>query len=346
MKAQGCGIVLCTLFLVAAVVVGGVMIWLFLPQQSKASLASGLVTAQEPDYEFFKCNDKNRTNCCNGLDGSICDMRADEVMYAGLHNAMATKEDGFLIGRNHDLELEKALRAGYRAINLDLGKCNGELRLIHGLCALGGRDPEETFGSIVDFLKVNPTEIVIINIQVVRDEDENEDNTVALSDIESLVKRVPGMFPRMYSHPKRSEPWPTLRELRESGKQILFFHYNMADVCLREGCPEGFHDWFLYGEETEYSFRNVADVEDTESSCLVTRGNTRSSFFAVNLFVTPSSRSASMQLNDIKFLQNHIPACAQLNFEKPVNVVFVDHWSVGDLPLYVQRRNRIRGAVV
>ena len=48
---------------------------------------------------------------CNGLITN-CDLRFNELMFAGLHNAMATVEDGFLFGANHDLSLEKALEAG------------------------------------------------------------------------------------------------------------------------------------------------------------------------------------------------------------------------------------------
>ena len=83
-------------------------------------------------YEFIQCDDTSGTgDCCNGLEG-ICDLRANEVLYATLHNGMATFEDGFLFGPNHKYQLESALKAGYRGLNLDLCNCGGETIFCHG----------------------------------------------------------------------------------------------------------------------------------------------------------------------------------------------------------------------
>jgi hypothetical protein len=47
----------------------------------------------------------------------------DEILYGYVHNAVATDENGFTILVNHDFSLEKALTAGYRAMELDVGRC-------------------------------------------------------------------------------------------------------------------------------------------------------------------------------------------------------------------------------
>ena len=87
--------------------------------------------APAPQYQFIQCDREGTGDCCNGLD-SICDLRADEVLYATLHNGMATFEDGFAFGPNHKYQLERSLEAGYRGLNLDLCNCGGETTFCHG----------------------------------------------------------------------------------------------------------------------------------------------------------------------------------------------------------------------
>ena len=87
--------------------------------------------APAPQYQFIQCDREGTGDCCNGLD-SICDLRADEVLYATLHNGMATFEDGFAFGPNHNYQLERSLEAGYRGLNLDLCNCGGETTFCHG----------------------------------------------------------------------------------------------------------------------------------------------------------------------------------------------------------------------
>jgi hypothetical protein len=77
-----------------------------------------------PVYQFMQCED-NGEGCCNGLN-SNCNLRANEILYATLHNAMATFEDGFIFGPNHQKKLEQAIEVGYRGINLDLCNCGGQ----------------------------------------------------------------------------------------------------------------------------------------------------------------------------------------------------------------------------
>lgn len=344
-KSSTCCRVTCIILLLSVLIVaGGIVLWQYLPEKHRTSLVTPLVDLREPDFVFSKCDD-NKENCCNGLE-TICDLKADEIMYAGLHNANAAFENGFLVAPNHYLSLEKALVAGYRAINIDLGKCSGQLRLIHGRCQLGQRDPVEVLGNIGTFLDKNPTEIVILNIQLVLDSTTPEDRMITPEEIAALYSSVPGFARRLYDHPSVSTPWPTLRSLRDNWKQILLFYYNAPDICYLSGCPTGLHDWFVYARETEFSFASVQEVRNTDRSCLVTRGRDEATMLAVNLFVTLPNKAASTELNSIQFLQQHISTCSELNNGRPVNVVWVDFWNRGDLPLFVQRQNDARGRAI
>jgi hypothetical protein len=55
------------------------------------------------------------------IDG-LCDLRVDEILYGYVHNAVATDENGFTISSITTF-VEKALTAGYRAMELDVGRC-------------------------------------------------------------------------------------------------------------------------------------------------------------------------------------------------------------------------------
>lgn len=315
--------------------------WQYLPEESRASVASNFIDTEVPEYRFSQCTEDD-LNCCNGLNNT-CDLRADEIMYAGLHNAMAARENGFLVGANHDLSMEKALEAGYRAINIDFGKCNGRPQLYHGKCGIGSRNPVQLLSNIVTFLDQNPTEIVLITVQFVNDDAEtNPANVATVSDLVAVIDSVDGLTEKLYAHPGLSEPWPTLRELRDTGKQIILFHYNVG-ICHQEGCPYGLHDYFVYAEETEFQFASLLEIEDTTRSCSVTRGSNRATFFGINLFLTLPSRAAADTVNSIQFLQRHVSECEELNGGNLANIVWVDFWTRGQLPLFVQRRNNHRG---
>lgn len=167
----------------------------------------------EYSYEFIQCQDMS--NCCNGLE-EICDLGVDDILWATSHNAMATKENGFIFGYNHLYELESSLKAGYRCLSLDVCNCGGEYQLCHGICDLGARDPTEVFTNIISFMQDNPTELIMINLQV----NSEVSDEVSLNDFSSLLNNVPGFGERLYVHDP-TQSWPTLRTLKDSG-QVCF----------------------------------------------------------------------------------------------------------------------------
>jgi hypothetical protein len=146
------------ILMVVVLAVAGVLIWKFapideainsiLPSYNSSTSVSGATSGNysvggsdfedvseaptETPYQFIQCSNEGQ-DCCNGLDTN-CDLRANEILYATLHNAMATFEDGFIFGPNHEKKLEGAVEAGYRGVNLDLCNCGGELVFwwVHG----------------------------------------------------------------------------------------------------------------------------------------------------------------------------------------------------------------------
>jgi hypothetical protein len=181
------------------------------PALSPTTTPSPIIISITPaPFSFMQCEDATQTqnNCCNGLD-NICDLGVDEIFYAGVHNAMASFEGGFLFQQNHQLQLEGALEAGYRGINLDVCNCNGEYQLCHGICNFGARDPVETFASINSFLDENPTETILIILEI----NNGVDETVDLDEVYNILSGVDGLVEKIYVHNDRTAPWPSLREV-------------------------------------------------------------------------------------------------------------------------------------
>jgi hypothetical protein len=165
---------------------------------------------QELTYQFNQCSQDGSGACCNGLD-SICDLRVDEILYATVHNAMATFEDGFLFGPNHQYKLEGALEAGYRGLNLDICNCGGEHIFCHGICTLGPRTVDDVMLGVNQFLDDNPTEVVVFIYQV----NSNVDQEVNLQGFYDKMTLVDGFVDKIYVHDGPNSTWPTLGELTD-----------------------------------------------------------------------------------------------------------------------------------
>jgi hypothetical protein len=277
---------------------------------------------------------ETKEDCCQGLDG-LCDLRLDQILLAGAHNSFASIDKGFLVP-NHKLETKLSLDAGFRDIGVDMCNCNGQYVLCHGYCQLGQLPSVEYFGEIVAFLNNNPSEIIVINMEI----NSGADQEVTLDGIYNVLTQVNGMTDMLYQHGNPADEWPTLRTLRDAGKRIVLFHYNGAN-CDADDCPVGMNYYWDHAVDTQYSFRNLEELEDSTSSCNIIRGADRGSnhFFAVNSFVTPSSQSTSETINSRDFANRRIDTCSRVNRNRTVTTYYVDFWSLGEVPQMVQARN-------
>jgi hypothetical protein len=158
-------------------------------------------------FDFLQC-DPERVACCNGLE-NICDMKINEIMFATVHNAMATKEDGFLLNPSHRYSLESALEAGYRGIHLEVCKCNGVYEFCHGICHLGARDPTEVFLNIDRFLRDNPQEVLLMKLQINNEVHQQVD----LDELYELMGNATHFASNLYVQNYLNEEWPTLRAM-------------------------------------------------------------------------------------------------------------------------------------
>jgi hypothetical protein len=321
----------------------GILWWEAVPESFPHGRVLATVPQKAATTGFNRCtaDEIKNGNCCNGIGGKFCDLPVTKATFAMVHNAMASKADGFFLFPSHIRPLEEALTAGYRGINLDIGRCDGRYLLIHGYCPLGSRDPATVLFNINSFLDKNPRAVIMLLLQLNSDADEDVD----LQDVYKIAAGVGGFVDKLYAHPGPGTAWPTLRTLISSNKRILFFHFNgpsCADLAASggPGCPAGFHDWFGYADETDFELSSVAEVQNTETSCKVTRGGGTRDFLGINVFLQLPSQRDSTTMNKKAFLERQLKECSRKNSNRPVNVFMVDFWSIGDAVNVAQSRNQ------
>ena len=357
-------VVFIIVLLICIAIVGGVLLWQYIPDDQKETISGIAGTIQIPtgggdgssliappsNYTFLQCDGtgststNSSTDCCNGLVG-LCDFAADDILMAGIHNAHSSIADGYYVVPNHNYNVMYALDYGYRTLNFDIGVCNDELLFVHGSCKLPTSDILTTFTAINNWLDNHPTEILLIPLQIVND----LDRPVDLQEIYSLMNSIDGFTSKMYQK-VADEPWPTLRTMISTNQRVVVFQYNSLKSCSEALfsdnpdayiCPPGFHDWFTFAGESKFDFDDETELDDKATACNITRGRLKGPFYAINVFLKiPSKSIQSTTLNNKSFLQDHIAMCSFINNGLDVNVVFVDFWSEGSLPEVVQIHNQ------
>lgn len=359
-KRQQCGLLIATIFIIAVVIsVSVTIVHIYqVPSANEkpttppvnvntpvATTSAPVVTSVRPTTIPTEAPTITGFQACNG-DESLCDVPANQVLYATLHNAISSLEDGVTIVPNHALQLEKALQSGWRGLNFDIGKCSAftdqPVRLVHGICSLGTRDPIEVFTNIQTFLEDKPNEVILMPVEIVNTLD---GGAVSFAEIFAIMDQVPGFTSLLYQHPGSGAAWPTLRELIAANTRILFFLYNGETLCVdaTNGCPPGFHDWFTYAAETAFSFSTVDDlILNVNASCAITRGaqGTRD-FFGINYFTEIPSATICEEIHQATIIRQHVEACSALNAPLSPSLILVDYWNIGDVEEVVSLYNEL-----
>lgn len=281
-------------------------------------------------YNFMQC--KSNTECCNGSKWS-CGLRLDQVAIAMVHNAMSTKETSNSFGYNHLVDIDQALRFGYRGINLDVCKCNGVIQFCHNFCNFGARDATDVFQDLMQFLrsKIYLTEVIVLVFQFSTGNPE-------LDDLYRVMEGVDGFTDMLYVHGEKQE-WPLMRELLAKNKRIVAFHHESGTDCSTEECPPGFHNYFDYAADTPFDLSSLNEMNDVGNSCQVSRGPQKEAdFYNINSFVTPPSIELAREINSKDFVRRRLNRCAEISGMIP-NFYSVDFHSKGDVPEVVQSRN-------
>lgn len=288
---------------------------------------------------------------CNDVEG-LCDFPVNEILFGMVHNAMSSPSAGFLFFANHwNDPIVESLDEGYRGLSLDLCNCNGDLTFCHGGsevgCGIGRRDPLETFTQINEWVTENPNNIVMIWLQI----NESAGDPISLNDVERLVQDVPmgnagrEFVDRLY-RPENDDGWPTMSNLIQDEKQILFFYMGGPDGT--EESTIGINYFYEYGMSTDWSYTSVPDLRETLiDGCEIQRDSeTTRDFFMINTFVTKElfgynvrpSRTAAEEINKGEFLLPLLEVCEEIQQSK-VNIISVDFWKSGDLIAFINDQN-------
>ena len=337
---------------VALIIFVGVVLWrmgiIFSSvDQSFASLETN--RAQQPGY------DSQGRMLCNGHHLN-CFRRANEIMYATVHNAMSSRADGFL-AYNNLYPLEDALAAGFRGLTIDSCDCGRVgIQLCHGLCLAGFRRPVPTLEGIVAFLNDHPHEVILVEIQV---------GGESLGPLFAELEEVVGLSDLVYQHPSNRKnnnnnnksakeeeeeeyiPWPKLSELIEMNQRLIIFAHD--DITCEEGsCPAGVHNTYDFSFETPFEQKGLEELMRVDLTCSVSRGWSNSDFIVSNHFATDARGlpdvDIAAEVNSAANLQERLDYCQEkfstIYKNDVINLLVVDFWNVGDTLSVVDAYNR------
>jgi hypothetical protein len=340
---------------------------------ARLAIASVLVTALVGGVTYWVLRSPSgptedaAITACNGYP-ELCDRRLDEVAFATSHNSMGGGDNPGWLFPNQNKSIPKQLEDGVRAFLIDvhygmpvedkvktimeneaaamakyeavLGKegmaaalrirdrlVGGDEKekavyMAHGFCELGAVKFEETLEQMHDFLVENPGEILIIVVQ---------DEGVSPQDVAKCFEES-GMIDFVYRGPAKP-PWPTLREMAESGQRVLVMaENNTAGV-------EWYHPTLGLMQETPYTFHDPSEFSEKPN-----RGGRTGSLLLMNHWIesTPMPKPSNAEIvNSYDFLLKRAKRCQKVRKHIP-NLVAVDFYATGDLVRVVQTLNRVK----
>ncbi|MET9224865.1 ricin-type beta-trefoil lectin domain protein [Lentzea sp. NPDC003310] len=148
------------------------------------------------------------------------DPRLDEITFLTAHNAYANGVDGgFMfanIAPNQSRGIVQQLNDGVRGFMLDIHQTPDGAILCHNSCTAVSRPValNVDLQRMVDFLKSRPTEIVTVFLE----------DYVSADVLRSELARVNGLTDVLFrAEGVREHGWPTLSQMRASGKRLLIF---------------------------------------------------------------------------------------------------------------------------
>ena len=301
---------------------------------------------------------------CNGFP-ELCDRPIDQVVFAGAHNAMSNQDAPGWMFPHHETGMPTMLQEGIRALLIDVhygfaggariktdmsaepsaakikeavgeesyaaamrirDRLNGVNEsqhapyFCHGFCELGAYPVAPALREIRDFVATRPDEVLILVIE----------DYVTPQDLAAEFDKA-GLAEFVYKD-NPGPPWPTLRQIIQSGKRVLVF--------IESGKPgvPWIRPAFETFRETPYSFHKVEDF-----TCRPNRGGDAGSLFQINHWIdttpTPKPSNAAI-VNASAFLMARAQQCAAERKHLP-NLIAVDFYRTGDLIAVVNKLNGV-----
>ncbi len=304
---------------------------------------------------------------CNGGD-ELCDRPFDRVAFPSTHNSMSAASNPGWLFAQQEKGFPDQLQDGIRGLLIDAHygqpTVSGEVKtdlsavdsteratyeaelgseafdaalrirdrivnspptgprqvyLCHAFCELGAIPIDKAFGQFRDFLAAYPNEVLVIVIEDYVDPDE----------IAAAAERT-GLIDAVYTG-ALGDPWPTLREMIESGGRVVMLAENDS------GSVPWYHEAYdELTQETPYSFKKPAELIDADrlpASCEPNRGPADAPLFLINHWIDTSpapkpSNAAKVNAHDA--LLTRVRECERLR-DLEANLIAVDFYLEGDL---------------
>jgi len=164
---------------------------------------------------------------CN-RDDALCGRRYDETVHATMHNAFATTQDHILVAQHRGC-MRSALVRGVRSFMLDVHlTSSGGVALCHYLCTMGKVSLPGTLHVFLDFLELNPREVITIIWEMVPASPESPEGR-ALHRQWRQAMSDSGLIPHMFSRAQDRNAWPTLQRMIDDGTRMVSFSNFRAD---------------------------------------------------------------------------------------------------------------------
>jgi hypothetical protein len=315
-----------------------------------------------------KAAQATKEQVCNSRK-SLCDLRIDQVTFAGVHHAMASSEyPGWLFAQQVGT-ITQQLNAGVRALNIDThygvpstARVPGQdtpivltdktaetvshaddedpvaakraaqlaagapkaadaqrgIYMCHSNCETGAVKFSSGLDEIRKFLVSHPDDVLMLTLH---DFTSPADNAAAI-EAAGLGDRVATLQP--------GEPLPTLRQLIDSGRNLLVFA-ERGDP----GGPPWYHSMYDWFQETKFSYTNKNQFD-----CKPNRGKPDAPLFLINHWVTvsPPNPSEEAVVNSRAVLEKRVEQCLRERGLAP-NILQVQFAERGDLISTVRTLN-------
>ena len=306
-------------------------------------------------------------NGCNGLRG-LCDLRLNEVVFAGTHNSFSAAdspgwyianqrrtverqlEDGirlFLIDPHWGVESGGHVRTDFDAEARDRNRVAKSLppnvlRAAERLAGrLGAGDTSRTRDLWLchSVCELGATRMVDVLTTIRKFLEANRGEVVILF-IEPYVKprEIADRFEeagleRYVTTLHRDEPLPTLGHLVRTNRRVIVFTEKDAD-----GTVPWYLDGFSFVQDTP-----LGATKTSQLSCGLERGDANSPLLMLNHWADlfPPRREANKPFQRERVILDRAHRCARAR-GLPVNLIAVDHYDQGDLIPAVRALNKER----
>lgn len=243
-----------------------------------------------------------------------------DVTWLTAHNAFSSKEEGWLVHYQQNLNIDHLFDYGVRSFMLDIHYYKDDIYLCHEDCGSFVQFPQRGVPEVV--MEYKKLEDWLINLKTILESNPNEiitlhlENYVKSSDVEQLLAKLDLKKHLVTMDPNSSDL--KLGKMRKDGTNLVVFNDYAYDRKHRSlNLIEGIHPTTLY-KETHYSLEEDFKCKMREDF-RATPGNKNIKLFLFNHFPAVSNDI----VNDYKWIMNRINICKGNNLSFP-NFIAVD----------------------